>query len=190
MADDLLKITIGDLLDRQAERFRARDALVHVEHGVRCTDAQFRDECDRVARGMIALGVQKGEHIGIWATNYPEWVVAQFATAKIGAVLITVNPAYRTQELEYLLKQSDTATLILIDSFKTSDYIGMLNELIPELSNAEPGALVSARFPRLKRVIFIGQQRQPGMVSWRDLAQLGAAVSDNQLARRQAACDP
>jgi fatty-acyl-CoA synthase len=190
MTDNLLKITIGDLLDRQAARFGDHDALVHVEHGVRYTYAEFRAECDRVAKGLIALGVQKGEHIGIWATNYPEWVVAQFATAKIGAVLVTVNPAYRTQELEYLLKQSDAATLILIGSFKTSDYVGMLNELIPELSNAEPGALASAKFPQLKRVIFIGKQRQPGMVSWGDLAKLGEEVSDDELARRQAACDP
>jgi fatty-acyl-CoA synthase len=190
MADDLLKITIGDLLDRQAARFGDRDALIHVEHGVRYTYAEFRDECDRVAKGLIALGVQKGEHVGIWATNYPEWVVAQFATAKIGAVLVTVNPAYRTHELEYLLKQSDAATLMLIGSFKTSDYVGMINELIPELRDAEPGALVSAKFPRLKRVIFIGQQRQPGMIAWGDLAKLGASISDESLAERQAACDP
>jgi fatty-acyl-CoA synthase len=190
MADDLLKITIGDLLDRQAARFGERDALVHVEHGVRFTYAEFRTECDRVAKGLIALGVQKGEHIGIWATNYPEWVVAQFATAKIGAVLVTVNPAYRTHELQYLLKQSDAVTLMLIGSFKTSDYLAMINELIPELRESEPGALESATFPRLKRVIFIGQQQQPGMVAWGDLVKLGESVSDDELARRQAACDP
>src|SRR4029453_14609099 len=100
MADNLLKITIGDLLDRQAARFGDRDALVHVEHGVRPTHPRFRAECGRVAKGLIALGIQKGEHVAIWATNYAEWVVAQFATAKIGAVLITINPAYRTHELE------------------------------------------------------------------------------------------
>src|SRR5262245_62444920 len=155
MADDLLKTTIGDLLDRQAERFGDRDALIHVEHGTRYSYAEFREECNRVAKGLIALGIQNGEHVGIWATNYPEWVVAQFATAKIGAVLVTVNPAYRTHELEYLLKQSDAATLVLIGSFRTSDYVGMLNELIPELRNAEPGKLVSAKVPRLQRVIFI-----------------------------------
>jgi fatty-acyl-CoA synthase len=190
MADDLLKITIGDLLDRQAERFGERDALVHVEHDVRYTYAELRAECDRVAKGLLALGVQKGEHIGIWATNYPEWVVAQFASAKIGAVLVTVNPAYRTHELDYLLKQSDAATLMLIGSFKTSDYVGMINELIPELRDAEPGALEAARFPQLKRVIFIGKQNHPGMVSWGELAKLGEGVSDQELARRQAECDP
>jgi fatty-acyl-CoA synthase len=190
MSDDLLKITIGDLLDRQAARFGDRDALIHVEHGVRYTYAEFRDECDRVAKGMIALGIQKGDHVGIWATNYPEWVVAQFATAKIGAVLVTVNPSYRTHELEYLLKQSDASTLLLIGSFKTSDYVAMINELIPELRAAEPGDLSSAKFPRLKRVVFIGVERHPGMVSWSDLAARGETVGDQELARRQAACDP
>src|SRR5689334_12798867 len=190
MADDLLKITIGDLLDRQAARFGERDALIHVEHGVRYSYAEFRAECDRVAKGMLALGIQKGDHVGIWATNYPEWVVAQFATAKIGAVLVTVNPSYRTHELQYLLRQSDASTLLLIDSFKTSDYVGMLNELIPELRGSEPGNLHSAQFPQLKRVIFIGKQRHPGMIQWSDLAELGARVEDDDLARRQAECDP
>jgi len=190
MMDDLLKITIGDLLDRQARRFGDRDALVHVEHDVRYTYAEFRDQCNRVAKGMLALGIQKGEHVGIWATNYPEWVVAQFATAKIGAVLVTINPSYRTHELEYLLKQSDVSTLLLIERFKTSDYVGMINELIPELRGSEPGRLASGKFPMLKRVIFIGQTPQAGMVGWNDLAQLGAAVGDGRLAERQAACDP
>jgi fatty-acyl-CoA synthase len=190
MADDLLKMTIGDLLDRQAERFGARDALVHVDHGSRYTYAAFRDECNCVAKGMIALGIQKGEHVGIWATNYAEWVVAQFATAKIGAVLVTVNPSYRLHELQYLLKQSDTSTLLLIDSFKTSDYVGMINELVPELRDSAPGQLQSPTFPTLKRVIFIGQERHPGMYLWSDLAELGAGVSDTTLAERQAACDP
>src|SRR5918911_3992572 len=157
MTDDLLKITIGDLLDRQAARFSDHDALVHIEHGVRYTYAEFRAECDRVAKGLIALGIQKGEHVGIWATNYPEWVVAQFATAKIGAVLVTVNPSYRTHELEYLLKQSDASTLLLIERFKTSDYVAMINELIPELHGSEPGRLAAEKFPVLRRIIFIGQ---------------------------------
>jgi fatty-acyl-CoA synthase len=188
--DDLLKITIGDLLDRQAARFGDRDALIHVEHGVRYSYVEFRDECDRVAKGMIALGIGKGAHVGIWATNYPEWVVAQFATAKIGAVLVTVNPSYRTHELQYLLRQSDASTLLMIDSFKTSDYVGMINELIPELSDSEPGRLRAAAFPQLQRVIFIGKQHQPGMIQWDDLAGIGAHVSDHELAERQATCHP
>src|SRR3954447_21831475 len=137
--DDLLKITIGDLLDRQVARFSDRDALIHVEHGVRYSYAEFRDECDRVAKGMIALGIQKGEHVGIWATNYPEWVVAQFAIAKIGAVLVTINPAYRTHELEYVLRQSDARVLLLIGSFKSANYLEMLHEVVPELRDSAPG---------------------------------------------------
>ena len=123
------KTTIGDLLDRQAEQFGDNDALIHVDWDVRYTYREFRAECDRVARGLMALGINKGDHVGIWATNYPEWVVAQFATAKIGAVLVTVNPAYRTHELEYLLQQSDVAALILIGNFRTSDYVAMLGQL-------------------------------------------------------------
>jgi len=190
MAGELLKSTIGDLLDRQADRFGDRDALIHVEHGLRFSYAAFRAECNRVAKGMLALGIKHGDHVGIWATNYPEWVVAQFATAKIGAVLVTVNPSYRTHELEYLLKQSDTSTLILIGAYRSSDYVAMLNELIPELNAAQPGDLHAAKFPLLKRVIFVGQQRQPGMLLWSDLAQHGAAIGDDELAARQAACDP
>src|SRR4029079_10033358 len=137
-------VTIGDLLDRQASHFGDRDAFVHVEHGVRYTYAEFRAECNAVAKGSIAAGIRQGDHVGIWATNYPEWVVAQFATAKIGAVLVTVNPAYRLHELQYLLQQSDASSLLLIDSFKSSDYVGMINELIPELRDSEPGRLRAA----------------------------------------------
>jgi fatty-acyl-CoA synthase len=190
MSSQLLKTTIGDLLDRQADRYPENEALVHVERGLRYTYSQFRSECNRVAKGLIALGIQKGDHVGIWATNYTEWVVAQFATAKIGAVLVTVNPSYRTHELDYLLRQSDASTLILIDSFKTSDYVAMVNELIPELQAAEPGKLFSTKFPSLRRLIFIGEERHSGMFLWGDLANLGEEVEDAELARRQSECDP
>ena len=113
------RLTIGELLDRQAEQFGDNDAPDPTWIGM-CgiPTGEFRAECDRVARGLMALGINKGDHVGIWATNYPEWVVAQFATAKIGAVLVTVNPAYRTHELAYLLRQSDAAALMLIGNFQ------------------------------------------------------------------------
>src|SRR5262245_6120034 len=173
-----IPLTIGDLLDHQATRFGDRDAFVHVDHGARYTYAEFRDECNAVAKGMIASGIRKGDHVGIWATNYPEWVIAQFATAKIGAVLVTVNPAYRLHELEYLLRQSETSTLVLIGRFRTSDYAGMVNELIPELRSSSPGQLSSAKFPSLRRVIFIGKDNQPGMLPWNDLRKLGINISN------------
>ena len=131
--DSELRTTIGDLLDSQTERFGDREALVHVEAGTRLTYREFKDECHRVARGLMALAIEKGHHVRIWVTNYTEWVVAQFATAKIGAVLVTVNPSYRTHELEYVLKQSEANALILIGQFRTSDYVQITTEVIPEL---------------------------------------------------------
>ena len=131
-----IRTTIGDLLDTQTDRYADREALVHVEAGARFSYREFKAECDRVARGLMALGIEKGQHVGIWATNYLEWVVAQFATAKIGAVLVTVNPSYRTHELEYVLKQSEADALILIGQFHTSDYVGMTNEVVPDIHRA------------------------------------------------------
>ena len=191
------RMTVGDLLDRQTERFGDREALVHVERGVRYTYAEFHDECNLLARGLMALGIGKGDHVGIWATNYPEWVVAQFATAKIGAVLVTVNPAYRSHELGYVLGQSDARALILIGNFRTSDYVAMLNEVAPELRNSAPGSLNSASFPQLKHVIFIPAPSGPsapehpaGMWRWREIKERSKKVTEAALAARQAECDP
>ena len=191
-----IRTTIGDLLDSQTERFGDREALVHVETGTRYTYRQFKDECDRVARGLMALGIEKGQHVGIWATNYSEWVVAQFATAKIGAVLVTVNPAYRTHELEYVLKQSEADALILIGQFRTSDYVGMANEVIPELKDSAPGELRCSNLPRLRNVIFIpppsGHQAKvpDGMWSWEDVRRKSGEVNEADLAQRQGSCGP
>ncbi|MCH8297266.1 MAG: AMP-binding protein [Chloroflexi bacterium] len=206
MADlDEYRITFGDLLDRQAERLGGREALVHVEHGRRYTYTQLRAECDRVARGLMALGIKRGDHVGIWATNYTEWVVAQFATAKIGAVLVTVNPAYRTHELEYVLRQSELSALILIASFRTSDYVAMLNEVVPELRDSAPGELHSDKLPYLRNIVFIppyprdlaqdgsrqpNQETPPGMWQWDEVKGLGEEVSQEALAKRQSECDP
>ena len=191
-----IRTTIGDLLDSQTERFGDREALVHVETGTRYTYREFKDECGRVARGLMALGIEKGQHVGIWATNYSEWVVAQFATAKIGAVLVTVNPAYRTHELEYVLKQSEADALILIGQFRTSDYVGMANEVIPELKDSAPGELRCSNLPRLRNVIFIpppsGHQAEvpDGMWSWEDVRRKSGEVNEADLAQRQGSCGP
>ena len=190
------RLTIGELLDRQAEQFGDNDALIHVDWDVRFTYREFRAECDRVARGLMALGINKGDHVGIWATNYPEWVVAQFATAKIGAVLVTVNPAYRTHELAYLLRQSDAAALMLIGNFRTSDYVAMLNEVVPELAGSSPGQLRSEELPHLRNVIYIppyvpaGGECPPGMCAWDDMRARGEEISPTALAQRQGECHP
>ena len=189
--------TIGDVLDRQAERFADRDALVNVETGERYTYSQFHDEVERVARGLMALGIHKGQHVGIWATNYSEWVLTQFATAKIGAVMVNVNPAYRTHELAYLLEQSEANALILIGRFRNSDYVGMLNEVVPEIAKAAPGELRSPQFPYLRHVIHIpphsddtGGATPPGMLSWAEMVAMHTQVSPERLAARQAQCRP
>ena len=189
--------TIGDMLDRQAERFADRDALVNVETGERFSYAEFRDEVERVARGLMALGINKGQHVGIWATTYSEWVLTQFATAKIGAVMVNVNPAYRTHELAYLLEQSEANALILIGRFRNSDYVGMLNEVAPEIREATPGQLRSPRFPHLRHVIHIpphadgaDAETPPGMWSWAQMVARHTEVSQAQLAARQAECRP
>ena len=191
-----LRITIGDLLDSQTERFGDREALVHVETGVRYTYREFKEECGRVARGLMAIGIEKGQHVGIWVTNYSEWVIAQFATAKIGAVLVTVNPAYRTHELEYVLKQSEADALILIGQFRTSDYVGMTNEVIPELKDSTPGRLRCSKLPKLRNVIFIPPpsnletETPGGMWSWEDVRRKSSDISEAKLAQRQASCVP
>ncbi len=187
--------TIGDMLDRQVERFPDRDALVNVETGERFTYAGFRDEVGRVARGLMALGIERGQHVGIWATNYSEWVLTQFATAKIGAVMVNVNPAYRTHELAYLLEQSEANALILIGRFRNSDYAAMLNEVVPELKDSTPGELHSQRFPYLRNAIYIPPHDDDaatpdGMWSWSEMVARHGEVSKAELAERQAGCRP
>ena len=187
---------IGDVLDWQAGRFPGRDALVHVATGERYTYREFREAVERVARGLMSIGIGKGQHVGIWATNYTEWALTQFATAKIGAVLVNVNPAYRTHELAYLLEQSQLSALALIGRFRTSDYAGMISELVPELADTAPGELNSARFPHLRHVIFIPPHDEPasatppGMWRWGDLLTRAERVSADELRVRQAQCDP
>ena len=189
--------TIGDMLDRQVERFADHEALVHNETGVRYTYTEFRDEVDRVARGLMALGIQRGHHVGIWSTNYTEWVLTQFATAKIGAVMVNVNPAYRTHELAYVLEQSEANAMVLIGRFRNSDYVAMLNEVVPELRDSTPGELRSSRFPYLRNVVHIpayggnGEDDTPaGMWSWAGMVARHTEVSREQLAARQAECQP
>jgi len=187
--DELLKITIGDLLDEIAEKYPDHDAVIYTDRPFRKTYSQFRDMCNEVAKGMMALGIKKGDHVAIWATNYPEWLLAAFATAKIGAVLVTVNTNYKIFELEYLLRQSDSSTLILIDGFKDSNYVDIVYELCPELKDSVPGKLESKAFPFLKNVIYIGEKKLPGMYNWNELYDMASQVSDDELNERQKSLD-
>lgn len=186
---EFLNMTIGDFLDNMAEKYPDNDALVYPKTGLRYSYREFNEVCRQAAKGFMKMGIKKGDHIAIWATNYPEWVIAQFATAKMGAVLVTVNTSYKIFELEYLMKQSDSTTLILIDGFKDSNYTGIINKLCPEIIKSEPGKIKSEKLQYLKNLIYIGSQRQPGMFLWNDLMEMGKEVSDKELLERQNSLD-
>lgn len=183
-------ITIGELMDQTTAKFPNKDAVVYPELGLRYTFSEFQALCNRVAKGLISLGIKPGENIAIWATNVPEWVTTQFASAKMGAVLVTVNTSYRVHELEYLLRQSDSTTLLLIDDFRGASYTDMLYEICPELYECEPGQLQSKRLPRLKNIILIGAKRKPGMFTWEEILARSSDVSDEELMRVQNSLDP
>ncbi|MDZ4820145.1 MAG: AMP-binding protein [Planctomycetota bacterium] len=174
-------LTIGQALDETARRYPLSDALVFPKLGLRINYREFLAQVEQAARGLLALGVQPGEHVAIWATNVPQWVITQFATAKIGAVLVTINPAYRPFELSYVLKQSDAKVLLLVDRFKTSDYHAMLAEICPELAHSKPGELHSENFPKLRTVVAIHGETPPGAIHWNDMMQRGLEVPYDSL---------
>ncbi len=174
-------LTIGQALRQTAQRCGTSDALVCPQAGVRMTWTEFDAAVEGIARGLLALGFQKGDHFGVWSTNWPEWVILQFATARIGVVLVTVNPAYRPAELEYALAQSEVRGLALIDGFKKSDFFQMLDEVCPELASCAPGELHSPRFPKLQWIIRMRGREHPGTLAWQQLLAEGDHVSPAQL---------
>src|SRR5262245_2895702 len=183
-------LTIGEALRQTARRVPDNDALVFPQFAYRSTWRQFDADVDKVARALLGLGIAKGEQVAVWATNWPQWVQLQFATARIGAVLVTVNPAYRTHELAYVLKQSDAVALFLIDKFKTSDYFAMVAETLPELAKAGGAAVCSAEYPTLRHVVSLTESPAPGMIAWSDFLKLGARATEVQLREREAALSP
>jgi len=163
--------TIPQLLAAACRDHGDREALVFPEHGLRLTYAGFSAAVDRLATGLLDLGISRGDRVGIWAPNRPEWVLTQFATARIGAILVNVNPAYRTGELEYALRHVGVRCLILADSFKTSDYVNMVQHVAPELMFCAPGALMAPNLPDLRIVVRMGTSRStPGILNFADLA--------------------
>ena len=178
-----LDITVGGLLESIASRFPDQPAVIYTERPYRRTYSEFLAEVDATARGLLAIGVRTGDHVAVWATNRPEWLLVLFATARIGAVLVTVNTSYKVFELEYLLRQSDSTTLILIEGFKDSDYMGTLREICPEMDHSTPGRLASTRLPLLRRVVCIDPVPHDGTYSWEELISLGAATNPGEVDR-------
>jgi len=184
------EITLGQLLRETAEKHPDNEALVYHDRDFRLTWRQFDAHVDQLAKGLMALGIAKGEKVAVWATNVPHWVSLMFATARIGAVLLTVNTSYKVRELEYLLKQSECENIFLIDGFRDTDYVLTLRELVPELATQPRGELVCEGLPHLKRVCFLGPQKHRGMYSIPEILSLAAVVTDEEFAARQASLDP
>ena len=187
---EFISMTIGDWLDKKAMEYPDKDCSVHPLEGLRFTTSEFQAEVNRVARGLMAMGIQKGDHVAIWATNYPQWVQTLFATAKIGAVLVTVNTNYKKYELEYLLKQSDSKMLIMMGGTKDNNYVDHIYAVCPELNSCEPGGLDCKKLPFLKTVIFLDETKHEGMYNWSDVLRLSEKVTDEERTERQASCDP
>ena len=184
----LIDYTFPDVLDRVCEEFPTQYAFRYTELDYTRTYPEFRSDVDTFARALIAMGVRKGDHVAIWATNVPAWYITFWATTKIGAVLVTVNTAYKIHEAEYLLRQSDTHTLVMIDGYKDSDYVGIMKELCPELATCEPGKLESKKFRFLKNIITT-DSRQPGCYTWDEAIKLAEQVPYSEVEARRRTID-
>ena len=176
--------TIGEIVKEATRKFPNNEAYVYPELGIRKTYKEFDEETDELAKAFIGIGIQKGEHVAIWSDNKREWLLSQFGTGKMGAVLVTVNTSYQENELEYLLQQSDATTLILCESYKGTSYLDIVRSIIPEIDKAEKGNIRSEKLPHLKRIIVMSENENPGMYKWSEL--LGHAESVSQEVLEQA----
>jgi fatty-acyl-CoA synthase len=177
----LIGETIGVHFDKVATRFADRDALIVRQQNVRWTYGELKEKTDALAAGLLALGLSPGDRVGIWSPNNAEWVITQFATAKAGLILVNINPAYRLAELDYALNKVGCKALITADSFKTSDYVGMLRELAPEIERSAPGRLQSRRLPALTTLIRIGDDEKRGFLRFADVLGMGGERHRAQL---------
>jgi fatty-acyl-CoA synthase len=176
------KVTLGALPERAARRWGPREALSF--KGRRATFAEVATGVDRVARGLLARGIGPGDKVALWMLNRPEWIEAAFAVMRIGAVLVPVNTRLRTDDVAYILEQSEASTLILAERSGPVDYLGMVRELVPV------DAPVASRLPRLQRIVLLGDERRPATVPWTDLLASGATIDERMLAERAAMVDP
>ena len=176
---------IGQVFDETAEKYPEQDALVVCHEGKRFTYRQLHEQIDLAARGFLALGVKKGDRVGIWSTNSSPWVIAQFATSKIGAILVNINPLNRAFELKHVLQQSECQTLLLISGFRSANYVSTLNEICPEINSCPPGSLNSPTLPHLKTLIYVGGEAPQGMLRWESLLSLGKKISIEELRERE-----
>jgi fatty-acyl-CoA synthase len=186
-AAPLLGDTIGGALNRAAVRFGDREALISCHQQLTYTYGGLLQAVNRAARALLALGVARGERVGIWSPNNAEWVITQYAAAKVGAILVNLNPGYRARELEYALNQSGVSVLIAARTFRKTSYVEILLRLAPELARAHAGAPLEAhRVPALRRVVYLGADPDPGGMAWTRFMELGDQVSESDLGAREA----
>lgn len=177
----LLDYTLGQILEKWAFETPDNEFIVYPDRDLRFTYKRFNERVDKLAKGLLYIGVKQGDKVGIWANNVPDWTTLMFATAKIGAILVTINTNYKIAELEYLLKNADVHTLFLIDGYRDSDYVQMIGQLIPEIKSQARGSLSTDKFPELKNVAFIGQHKHRGMFNTSELMLLGSHIDDIEL---------
>lgn len=181
--------TIGTVLEKVVANDPDREFMVYPDRDLRFTYKEFDERVNTFAKGLLAIGIGKGDHVGIWAKNVPDWLTFMFATAKIGAVLVTVNTAYKSHEVEYVIKQSDMKAIAIIDGFRDVNYIDIMYELVPELKTQQRGKLHSERFPFLKSVIFIGQEKHRGMYNSAEILLLGKHGDEDHFQRIKQSLD-
>ena len=183
--------TIGEFLDHYSQTSPDREFIIYPDRDLRWTYKEFNKRVDKLAKGLLQIGIEKGDHVGVWARNVPDWLTFLFATAKIGAVLVTVNTLYKKFELEYVIKQSDMKAIAIVDNYRDVDYVETIYELIPELKTCQRGNLKSERFPELQSVIYIGQEKHRGMYNTSEMILLGEHIDDQVLreARKGLNCE-
>ena len=180
--NDFLEITVGKMLEKMAITLPNHLAVKYTDRDYERTYREFNTEVDVIAKGFLKAGIKKGDHVAIWATNVPEWMLTLFATAKIGAVLVTVNTNYKVYELEYLLKQSDSVAIVMTGGFKSTNYVEIINDLVPTLKDSAPGQLEFEKLPFLRSVIFAGEETPAGMMNFSELYELSKDCTNEEFA--------
>ncbi len=182
----LLGMTIGDKFDETVEKFPDQEALVVHHQNIRWTYQELKNEVDTCAKALMACGLQKGDRVGIWSPNRAEWAIMQFATAKVGIILVNINPSYRLHELKYALNQSGCKMIVLADQFKTSNYSQLMLDLAPELQNYEFGALKAKEVPKLKMAVVLSDKPKKGLLAWKELIKKSSTIENSALTAQQA----
>ncbi len=181
--------TIGRYFRDQVAADPDHEFVVYPDRMLRWTYRDFDERTDNLARGLLAIGMEPGDHLGVWARNIPDWLTFMYATAKIGVVMVTVNPIYKSHELDYVLKQSDMKALCVIDAYRDVDYLQIIRDLVPETLTQPRGYLKSEAYPFLKHIIYMGPEKHRGCYSVPELILLGQHVPESALAEAEAAFD-